>query len=61
MTNEKGARFLAGVRAVCASKTCEELFLDESKNHRRRWCDMTKCGNQAKVRRFYTRRKKAVL
>jgi predicted RNA-binding Zn ribbon-like protein len=47
------------VRA-CASKACEWLFLDESKNHRRRWCDMTKCGNRAKVRRFYTRRKKAV-
>jgi len=46
------------VRA-CASKTCEWLFLDESKNHRRRWCDMTKCGNRAKVRRFYTRNKKA--
>ena len=44
---------------TCASKTCEWLFLDESKNHRRRWCDMTKCGNRAKVRRFYTRRKKA--
>lgn len=47
------------VRA-CASKTCEWLFLDESKNHRRRWCDMTKCGNRAKVKRFYTRKKKAV-
>lgn len=46
------------VRA-CASKTCEWLFLDESKNHRRRWCDMTKCGNRAKVMRFYTRRKKS--
>jgi predicted RNA-binding Zn ribbon-like protein len=46
------------VRA-CASKTCEWLFLDESKNHRRRWCDMTKCGNRAKVRNFYTRKKKA--
>ena len=44
------------VRA-CASKTCEWLFVDESKNHRRRWCDMTKCGNRAKVRRFYTRNK----
>ncbi|MGA7754912.1 MAG: ABATE domain-containing protein [Candidatus Sulfotelmatobacter sp.] len=44
------------VRA-CASKTCEWLFLDESKNHRRRWCDMTKCGNRAKVRRFYKRKK----
>jgi predicted RNA-binding Zn ribbon-like protein len=47
------------VRA-CASKTCEWLFLDESKNHRRRWCDMTKCGNRAKVRRFYTRKKKSI-
>jgi predicted RNA-binding Zn ribbon-like protein len=46
------------VRA-CASKTCEWLFLDESKNHRRRWCDMTQCGNRAKVSRFYTRTKKA--
>lgn len=44
------------VRA-CASKTCEWLFLDESKNHARRWCDMTKCGNRAKVKRFYTRAK----
>lgn len=46
------------VRA-CASKTCEWLFLDESKNHRRRWCDMTKCGNRAKVRSFYSRQKAA--
>lgn len=45
------------VRA-CASKTCEWLFLDESKNHRRRWCDMTKCGNRAKVQRFYKRQKR---
>jgi len=46
------------VRA-CASKTCLWLFLDTSKNHRRRWCDMTKCGNRAKFRRFYSRKKKA--
>jgi predicted RNA-binding Zn ribbon-like protein len=45
------------VRA-CASKTCEWLFLDTSKSHRRRWCDMTKCGNRAKVKNFYTRNKK---
>jgi len=43
---------------ACASKKCEWLFLDESKNHRRRWCDMTKCGNRAKVKRFYVRQKK---
>jgi len=46
------------VRA-CASKTCEWLFLDTSKSHRRRWCDMTKCGNRAKVKTFYTRNKKS--
>ncbi len=46
------------VRA-CASKVCEWVFLDESKNHRRRWCDMTKCGNRAKVRRFYVRKRRS--
>jgi predicted RNA-binding Zn ribbon-like protein len=45
------------VRA-CASDTCQWFFLDTSKNHRRRWCDMTKCGNRAKFRRFYSRNKK---
>jgi len=41
----------------CASRTCLWLFLDESKNHRRRWCDMTKCGNRAKFQRFYERQR----
>jgi predicted RNA-binding Zn ribbon-like protein len=45
------------VRA-CASRTCQWFFLDESKNHRRRWCDMTKCGNRAKVSSFYKRKKR---
>jgi len=45
------------VRA-CSSKTCEWFFLDTSKNHHRRWCDMTRCGNRAKVRRFYVRQKR---
>ena len=45
------------VRA-CASKACEWFFLDTSKNHHRRWCDMTRCGNRAKVRRFYARQKR---
>jgi predicted RNA-binding Zn ribbon-like protein len=40
------------VRA-CASQACQWLFLDSSKNHRRRWCDMKQCGNREKVRRFY--------
>jgi predicted RNA-binding Zn ribbon-like protein len=46
------------VRA-CSSKTCEWFFLDTSKNHHRRWCDMTRCGNRAKVQRFYARKKKS--
>ena len=46
---------VAYVRA-CASDTCRWFFLDTSKNHRRRWCDMTKCGNRAKSQRFYSRR-----
>jgi predicted RNA-binding Zn ribbon-like protein len=36
----------------CASDTCEWLFLDRSRNHTRRWCDMNDCGGRAKVRRF---------
>jgi predicted RNA-binding Zn ribbon-like protein len=42
----------------CAARNCLWLFLDTSKNHRRRWCDMTKCGNRAKFQRFYKRKKK---
>lgn len=43
---------------ACFSKTCEWFFLDTSKNHHRRWCDMTRCGNRAKFQRFYARQKK---
>lgn len=42
----------------CSAKTCDWLFLDTSKNHHRRWCDMKVCGNRAKARRFYVRQKK---
>lgn len=43
---------------VCASDTCAWLFLDETRNKSRKWCDMTVCGNRAKARRFYRRQKK---
>jgi predicted RNA-binding Zn ribbon-like protein len=49
---------LALVRA-CSSPTCQWLFLDTSKNHHRRWCSMKQCGNRAKVRRFYAKKKTA--
>jgi predicted RNA-binding Zn ribbon-like protein len=39
----------------CDAPTCAWLFLDESRNHTRRWCDMTVCGNREKARRFYER------
>ena len=39
----------------CASPTCLWLFLDRTKNHRRRWCDMKVCGNRAKVRQHRLR------
>jgi predicted RNA-binding Zn ribbon-like protein len=40
---------------VCASENCDWLFLDTSKNHSRRWCNMKTCGNRAKARRHYER------
>lgn len=34
---------------------CSWLFLDNSRNQSRRWCDMRVCGNRAKARRFRSR------
>ncbi len=45
---------LVRVRA-CESEECQWLFLDTSRNHSRRWCEMRICGNRSKVRRFYER------
>lgn len=41
----------------CASPGCAWLFLDKSKSHSRRWCDMKVCGNRSKARKFYQRSK----
>ena len=35
----------------CGNSTCYWLFIDETKNHSRRWCEMSSCGNVVKVRR----------
>jgi predicted RNA-binding Zn ribbon-like protein len=43
----------------CDGETCGWLFIDTTKNHRRRWCAMDDCGARAKARAYY-RRKKAV-
>lgn len=42
---------------ACSATSCRWVFLDLSKNHQRRWCDMKRCGNRAKARRFLSRRK----
>jgi predicted RNA-binding Zn ribbon-like protein len=44
---------------MCAARTCGWLFFDESRNRSRQWCDMTVCGNRAKARRFYERKRRA--
>jgi predicted RNA-binding Zn ribbon-like protein len=42
---------------TCALETCGWMYLDRSRNRRRAWCDMRVCGNRAKARRHYARRK----
>jgi len=44
---------------ACGGENCEWLFLDLSKNGRRRWCSMATCGNEAKVKKFRSRTKTA--
>jgi predicted RNA-binding Zn ribbon-like protein len=46
-----------GLVRECSGKGCSWLFLDTSRNHSRRWCDMKGCGNRAKAHRHYQRSK----
>ncbi|NLG83068.1 MAG: hypothetical protein GX493_00350 [Firmicutes bacterium] len=41
----------------CAAEGCGWLFVDTSRNRRRKWCAMTGCGNRAKARRYYQRKR----
>lgn len=41
----------------CGNDSCGWLFVDLSRNRSRRWCDMRECGNRAKARRHYARRR----
>jgi predicted RNA-binding Zn ribbon-like protein len=43
----------------CGGEDCTWLFLDTTRNHSRRWCDMRDCGNRAKARRHYQRQRQA--
>lgn len=40
---------------ICANDDCRWAFQDTSRAGRRRWCDMTSCGNVAKARRHRAR------
>lgn len=48
---------LSRVGECADDRGCGDLFLDLTKNHSRRWCDMNGCGNRAKARRHYERQK----
>src|SRR4051812_12345608 len=56
------AALMTGIRADRV-KQCEDergcgwLFVDESRTGNRRWCSMGDCGNRAKARRHYRRKK----
>jgi len=41
----------------CLAPECGCLFLDTSRNRSRRWCDMAGCGNRAKARRYWARKR----
>jgi predicted RNA-binding Zn ribbon-like protein len=42
---------------ICESAECREVFMDRSRTGRRRWCDMSTCGNRAKAARHRARRR----
>ena len=39
----------------CEGAGCARVFLDTTRNHSRRWCDMGDCGNRAKAARHRSR------
>ncbi|MGP1395256.1 MAG: CGNR zinc finger domain-containing protein [Inquilinaceae bacterium] len=40
---------------LCPGDRCGWLFLDETRNARRKWCMMKTCGNRAKAARHYAK------
>jgi len=41
----------------CPGHGCGWVFLDQTKNRTRRWCEMEVCGSRAKVRRYRERQR----
>lgn len=50
LTSDKANR----IRMCEDDRGCGYLFIDQTKNHSRRWCSMESCGNRAKARRHYS-------
>jgi predicted RNA-binding Zn ribbon-like protein len=42
---------------LCAGEGCGWVFVDESRNGSRRWCDSRDCGNRERVRRHLARKR----
>ena len=42
----------------CENHACIQYFYDLSKNHARRWCSMSVCGNRMKVAAYHWRAKR---
>ena len=42
----------------CADASCTHPFLDRSRGHRRRWCEMAGCGDRAKAAAYRARKRK---
>jgi len=47
-----GASSAPPLRRCCNTSSCGWLFLDTSKNQRRRWCAMETCGTADKMKRY---------
>lgn len=39
----------------CAHEQCSAIFIDRSRGNRRRWCDMTRCGNAINAQAYRRR------
>jgi predicted RNA-binding Zn ribbon-like protein len=43
---------------VCGGEGCGWMFLDESRNASRKWCESRDCGNRERVRHYLARKKR---
>lgn len=48
-----------GLVRTCADRRCPRVFLDATKSHTRKWCEMATCGNRAKAARVRRGRKRS--